>query len=221
MHIYIYIYIYQCNTYSPRYVFGSNTCPHNKLLNMGVCTVSYPLIAVVAVSVMSCAWCLIFWILDMTTGQWYINILYVHCFAGTRLPERYVHMLIIHCSVAHAQGYINVHRSIGTRLPEKLFTETYQWKILSLKNVYLLIGWYLLGVTFVIYWLLKTLLDILHVHSRDVYSCADCGLQYWIWAYGGQWTSWTMDVTCRSLYCIKWTTRLEKSGHMSGTLADL
>jgi len=113
---------------------------------------------------MSCAWCLIFWILDFTTGDWYINILYVHCFAGTWLPE-------------------------------KLFMETYQWKILSLKDVYLLIGWYPPGVIFVIYWLLKTLLDVLHVHSKDVYSCADCGLQYWIWTYDEQWTSRAVHFT--------------------------
>ena len=122
------------------------------------------MLLLLAVSVMSCAWCLIFWILDFTTGDWYINILYVHCFAGTWLPE-------------------------------KLFMETYQWKILSLKDVYLLIGWYPAGVIFVIYWLLKTLLDVLHVHSKDVYSCADCGLQYWIWTYDEQWTSRAVHFT--------------------------
>jgi len=81
---------------------------------MGVCTkknCKYPLIAVIACCVCHVV-CMMPDLLD--PGFYYWRLIYQHVIYS------------LFCWHMVAQGYINVHRSVGTWLPEKLFLETYQ-----------------------------------------------------------------------------------------------
>jgi len=98
---------------------------------MGVCTkknCKYPLIAVIACCVCHVV-CMMPDLLDPGFDYWtdistyyMFTILLAHgCPRDT--SRCYIFTVLWHMV---AQGYINVHRSVGTWLPEKLFMETYQ-----------------------------------------------------------------------------------------------